>query len=173
MKMLFELKKIITVKSLLLIRHAKSSWDFDTDDFDRSLSQRGEADAPAMAKRIKNKGLLVDSFVSSPARRAITTARLFANEYEFSKTIVEIPTLYEPTNQAFINAIGSLNNEDNLVALFSHNPGITEFANTLTSTHIDDMPTCAIFAIHIHIDNWIDFQEGKKEFWFIDFPKAE
>lgn len=161
------------MKSLLLIRHAKSSWIFDTDDFDRGLSHRGEADAPAMAKRIKNKNLLIDSFISSPARRAITTARLFANEYESKKNIVEIPTLYEPTKQAFINAIGSLNDEDNLVAIFSHNPGITEFANTLTATQIDDMPTCAIFAIHIHIDHWKDFQEGKKEFWFVDYPKAE
>ncbi len=160
------------MKSLLLIRHAKSSWNFDTDDFDRPLSQRGETDAPAMARRLRNKEFVINSFVSSPAKRAITTARFFAEEYQSEKAVIEIPTLYEPTKQAFTQAILSLNNEDDIVAVFAHNPGITEFANTLTSTHIDDMPTCAIFAIHIHIDSWQDFEEGKKEFWFVDYPKA-
>ena len=64
------------MKSLLLIRHAKSSWDFDVEDFDRPLNHRGKNDAPEMAKRLLKKDIKIDAFISSPAKRAITTAIL-------------------------------------------------------------------------------------------------
>jgi phosphohistidine phosphatase len=57
------------------------------------------------------------------------------------------------------------------VAVFAHNPGITLFVNELTHTKIDDMPTCGIFAIQADISSWKDFEEGKKAFWFFDYPK--
>jgi phosphohistidine phosphatase len=57
------------------------------------------------------------------------------------------------------------------VALFSHNNGITDFINTLTTTKIDDMPTCGIFAIKINIEHWQDFRKAEKDFWFFDSPK--
>ncbi len=57
------------------------------------------------------------------------------------------------------------------VALFSHNPGITAFVNDLTNTHIDDMPTCAVFAVHIKTNSWKDFKNAEKNFWFFDYPK--
>jgi phosphohistidine phosphatase len=56
--------------------------------------------------------------------------------------------------------------------LFSHNPGITDFANSLTSARIDNLPTCGIFAVKIDTERWDNFKEAKKEFWFADYPKA-
>lgn len=161
------------MKSLLLVRHAKSSWNFNVEDFERPLNERGLRDAPEMAKRLLNKGIEVDTFVSSPANRALTTATFFAETYgQKQKNILVIPSLYEPSSVAFFNAIESLDDNYQTVALFSHNPGITEFANKLTATSIDDMPTCAIFAIKIETKKWGDFALSDRQFWFFDYPKA-
>jgi phosphohistidine phosphatase len=162
------------MKSLLLVRHAKSSWDLDVDDFDRPLNHRGKHDAPAMAKRLQKKDIKIDAIVSSPAKRALATAACFADEYNIKeKDIIAIPSLYEPTVGAFYDAIKELDDDLKRVAIFSHNPGITNFANSLGVATVDDMPTCAVFAVKADIKKWEDFAEAKKEFWFFDYPKAQ
>jgi phosphohistidine phosphatase len=161
------------MKSLLLIRHAKSSWDFDVEDFDRPLNHRGETDAPAMAKRLLKRDVKIDAFISSPAKRAFTTAAYFAEAYdEKKKKIIVVPALYEASVQDFFDAVHSLDKDFKNVALFSHNPGITAFANKLTDTTIDDMPTCAVFAVKADIKKWEEFADAKKDFWFFDYPKS-
>lgn len=161
------------MKSLLLIRHAKSSWDFNVNDIDRPLNNRGGADAPAMAKRLIKREIKIDAFVSSPAVRAFTTAVYFAEAYgKKAKNIVVIPSLYEANQEVFFNVIEELDNEFDTVALFSHNPGITDFANTITSVKIDDMPTCAVFSCKINIKKWKRFRENEREFWFFEYPKS-
>lgn len=161
------------MKSLLLIRHAKSSWDLDVDDFDRPLNHRGQTDAPVMAKRLKDKGINVDLLVSSPASRALTTARFFAEAFDIkSKDILTVKSLYEPTKQAFFSAVENLDDHFQTVAFFSHNPEITDFVNKLTSVKIDDMPTCAVFAVKADVKKWKEFISAKKEFWFFDYPKS-
>lgn len=161
------------MKSLLLIRHAKSSWDLDVDDFERPLNHRGQDDAPAMAKRLIKKDIKIDLFISSPAKRALATAAFFAHAYDKkSKDILTIPSLYEPSIDAFYNAIADLDDGYKTVAVFSHNPTITDFANRLTSYHVDDMPTCAVFAVKADLRNWKEFSSVPKEFWFFDYPKA-
>lgn len=161
-------------KSLLIVRHAKSSWaDLSQKDFDRPLNDRGKKDAPAMAKRVhKEKNVELDAIVSSPAKRAITTAKFFAEEFDIKKkNIIEWPELYEASIDKFYKAVSNLSDEYSTVALFSHNPGITAFVNDLTNTRVDDMPTCAVFAIHIKADSWKAFENAEKEFWFFDYPK--
>lgn len=169
---IFIQKNQSNLKSLLIVRHAKSSWDIDTDDFNRPLNHRGEKDAPEMANRLKAKGIVVDAFISSPAKRAITTARYFAEAIWEKRKVVEISTLYEPTIQSFYNVVENLNDADQVVAIFAHNPAITHFVNSLTTTQIDDMPTCGVFAIKAEIEHWKDFVQAKKVFWFFDYPKA-
>ena len=157
------------------MRHAKSSWDDLTQkDFDRLLNDRGKKDAPAMAKHInKEKNVELDAIISSPAKRAFTTAKFFAEEFDVKKkNIIESPELYEASIDKFYKAVANLDNDYKSVALFSHNPGITAFVNQLTDTHIDDMPTCGIFAVTIHSDEWSKFKKAKKEFWFFDYPKS-
>jgi phosphohistidine phosphatase len=161
------------MKSLLIIRHAKSSWDLSTiKDFDRPLNERGHKDAPAMAKRLVEKQIHIDAFVSSTAKRAFTTACYFAEAYHIKeKQVQRIDKLYHAAEPVFYEVISALDNSLNTVAIFSHNPGITYFVNELTNAQIDDMPTCGIFAIHIDSDNWADFKKAKKTFWFFDYPK--
>jgi len=161
-------------KTLLLVRHAKSSWDDPSQqDYDRPLNDRGKSDAPAMAKRLhKEKAIALDGIISSPAKRAFSTAKFFAEEFDIrKKNIIEAPGLYNATIDDFYAAVAGLDDSYKSVALFSHNPGITVFSNILTNTRIDDMPTCAIFALHVKADYWKDFKTAKKDFWFFDYPK--
>jgi phosphohistidine phosphatase len=162
------------MKTLLLIRHAKSSWaDFEQKYFDRPLKERGKKDAPFMAKKIrKEKDIDLDAIISSPAKRAFSTANHFAKEFDVKKKhIIQIQELYEPTIEAFYDAVTELDDDYKSVALFSHNPGITAFANQLTHVHVDDMPTCSVFALHILNAEWKDLKTADKEFWFFDYPK--
>lgn len=161
------------MKSLLLVRHAKSSWEHYNEDFERPLNNRGHKNAPEMAKRLLDKKIKIDQFVSSPANRAFTTAQYFAEAYsQKHKDIITIPSLYHAGTSVFYNVISELNNDIDSAAIFSHNPGITDFVNGLTETRLDNMPTCAVFAVNIHTKDWKEFENAKKEFWFFDFPKS-
>jgi phosphohistidine phosphatase len=163
------------MKTLLIIRHAKSNWDnVLVTDMDRSLNDRGKRDAPAMAQRLIRSGVHIDLFVSSPAKRARTTAELFVREFgRQDKDILFVPELYHAAVQTFKETIIGLDDRFDNVALFSHNPGITAFVNTLTSVRVDNMPTCGIFAVTSPVANWNDFLGTGREFWFFDYPKRE
>ncbi|MEJ7625544.1 MAG: histidine phosphatase family protein [Ferruginibacter sp.] len=164
------------MKSLYLVRHAKSSWsDFELSDFDRPLNERGKSDAPEMAKRLLKKNIKIDTFVSSPAKRAKKTAILFCEQYEFSENkIIYVDSLYHASDNVFYEVIGGLQNKLNDVALFSHNPGITDFVNSLCKgIRIDNVPTCGVFGITLAINNWKDFREAEKKFVFFDYPKTK
>ena len=161
------------MKTLLLVRHAKSSWDnLQLTDFERPLNDRGKKDAPAMAEKVKDRKIKIDRFISSPAKRAKKTAVIFMDEYGMQeKDLVLLPSLYEASVKNFYEAVENINDKDDAIALFSHNPGITDFVNTLTEKKVDNMPTCGVFAIKIKTKNWKDFKKATKEFFFFDYPK--
>lgn len=163
------------MKTLILVRHAKSSWDNSgLSDIDRPLNERGKKDAPEMAERLKDKGLKIDQFVSSPAKRARKTAKIFAETYDVKKEDIKIvDDLYLATAEAFNETVASIKDKYDTVALFSHNPGITEFASSLTAVRIDNMPTCSVFAVSAEISDWKEFQAADKKFIFFDYPKNE
>ncbi|MBC7421829.1 MAG: histidine phosphatase family protein [Ferruginibacter sp.] len=161
------------MKTLLVIRHAKSSWDIaTTSDFERSLNERGKRDVPVMAQRLLDKKITIDAFVSSPAKRAKKTAELFCNSYNKNKEdIILISTLYHSTPKNFFDVVEKLDENYETVAIFSHNPGITEFVNELVDdVIINNMPTCSIFAIQANATKWKDFSKAKKELLFFDYP---
>lgn len=162
------------VKTLLVIRHAKSSWDIGTlTDFERPLNDRGKKDAPLMAAKLNDRNINVDVFVSSPAKRAKKTAELFCTTcHKPIESIQLISKLYHAGEAVFFEVVSALDNSANTVAIFSHNPGITEFVNLLTDKMpIDNMPTCSIFAVKVFTNNWGDFRKASKEFLFFDYPK--
>jgi phosphohistidine phosphatase len=161
------------MKSLLLIRHAKSSWDSPTlQDFDRPLNERGLKDAPMMAERLLRKKVHIDGWVSSTAKRAFTTAKLFAEVYKTDvQHISTYPALYHAPPLIFEQVISQLNDDWKTVAIFSHNPGITEFANQLGVARIDNMPTCSVFGVHFLCNRWKDALSSEVRFWLFDYPK--
>jgi phosphohistidine phosphatase len=161
------------MKTLIIVRHAKSSWDnTNVSDHDRTLNDRGKKDAPKMAKRVHEKIEEIDVLVSSTATRALTTAKYFAEEFDIKpKNIILQPKLYLAEPRSFIEVISGFDNDWKRVAVFAHNPGISEFANSLTNVRVDDMPTCAVFAVKIDTKNWDEFLSADKEYFFFDYPK--
>ena len=162
------------MKVLLLIRHAKSDWnDPLLKDFDRPLNDRGKRDAPEMARRLLDKKIKIDAFITSPAKRAKKTASIFAKEYKVDKDdIIFKEELYAASVASFYEVISRVSDKFDTIAVFSHNPGITDFANALTDARIDNIPTCGIFAVKIKAKHWKDFADADKEFLFADYPKA-
>ncbi len=163
------------MKNLFVVRHAKSSWaNMGQDDFDRPLNDRGFRDAPNMAQRLHDKGFRMDAIVSSPARRALTTARYFAEQFGHEpKNITQIERLYHASSATFYDVIAKeLNDSWESVTLFSHNPGITNFVNSLGMVQLDNMPTCAIFGVQADINQWSEFADAEKRFVLFDYPKA-
>lgn len=162
------------MKTVLLVRHAKSSWDDPAMvDFERPLNERGKKDAPAMAKRVKDKNLKIDAFISSPAKRAKKTAKLFAEVFKFNEEKIIYKTeLYHADPETFFTVIEQADNNKEFIAIFSHNPGITYFVNELTEIKIDEVPTCGVFALSADCSKWKDFRKAKKQFLFFDYPKA-
>lgn len=160
------------MKTLLIIRHAKSGWsDPSLPDFDRTLTDRGKEDASLMAKRVLRKNIPVDLFVSSPAKRAKKTAKIFMKEYgsDDEKLFLE-PLLYEAGVKEFYKVIEEVDDRNSHVAVFAHNPGITDFVNSLQCVSIYDMPVCGVYALSIHTGCWKEWQAAKKEFLFFDYP---
>ncbi|MBC7872761.1 MAG: histidine phosphatase family protein [Ferruginibacter sp.] len=162
------------MKTLLLVRHAKSDWgDPSLDDFDRPLNSRGKKDAPEMAQRLRDKKVKIDAFIASPAKRAKKTAVIFASAYKKDKAdIIFKDELYGAGEDEFKDVVNKAGNKFDSIAIFSHNPGITDFANLLTETRIDNIPTCGVCAIKADCSSWKDFMTAKKEFLFFDYPKA-
>jgi phosphohistidine phosphatase len=158
-------------KILLVVRHAKSSWEVNTlNDFERPLNDRGKKDAPIMAQRLIDKKIKIDAFVSSPAKRAKKTAELFCSTFGKNvNDIIFVSKLYHAFADIFFEVAEELDDVYNTVAVFSHNPGITTFVNLLSpEKNIDNMPTCGVFSIKINSAKWSDFN---KAILFFDYPK--
>jgi phosphohistidine phosphatase len=160
------------LKTLLIIRHAKSDQRFLGNDFERPLNERGKTDAPVMAKRLLDKNIIIDAFISSPAKRAKKTAEIFCGSYnKLTDEIIFVTPLYHAPSEVFYEVIQHIDDGISSAAIFSHNPGITDFANSLTNARLDNMPTCAVFAVQVPITKWADFTKAEKKFLFFDYPK--
>lgn len=125
-----------------------------------------------MAQKLLNRNVQIDAFISSPAVRAKQTCEFFIETFGKQKADIQLLSqLYLPEPSVFEETITALPDSIDAVAIFSHNNGITEFANQLSSAKIDNMPTCCIFAVKIETDIWSKFAKAKKNFWFVDYPK--
>ena len=138
------------MKHLVLIRHAKSDWTSPAlSDFDRPLNKKGLKDAPRIAGILKERGIFPDLIISSPANRALTTARIMAEEYGVaSDTILQIPSLYLGDTSDLAAALYRTPDKTKTLFLFAHNPGISYFASQLVCREIG-MPTCCAVVISL------------------------
>jgi len=160
------------MKTIFLIRHAKAESGQSIKDEDRKLTDKGKSDAIMMAKRLQDREIAIEAFVSSPAKRALKTCKLFAEIFRVKKdSILQEDHLYMPEVVDFENYLSNFDDDIHTVAIFSHNPGITEFANSLNIATIDNMPTCSIFAFRCEIEHWSEMQNAKKHLLFFDYPK--
>lgn len=161
------------MKKIILIRHAKSSWDDPNHtDFERPLNKRGKRDAPFMGKLLKKKNIIPDLIISSPAVRALTTAQIISEELDYpKKKIVIEDSIYESGIKEIESLIQKLDNKYKTVILFGHNPTFTSYANHLGDKHIDNLPTCGIVGLKLDIDNWNEVERGKGKVYLFEYPK--
>jgi phosphohistidine phosphatase len=160
-------------KQLLIIRHGKSDWaEPGMSDFDRPLNHRGNKNAPEMAERIVRKNLVPELIVSSPANRALTTARHFAQTWNIpTANIQQEPSVYEANVTSLLKIINGLSNGVNSAALVGHNPGLTDFVNYLADAHLYNLPTAAVVVIDFPFDDWSMVSQHTGTLFLFDCPK--
>ncbi len=145
------------MKVLTLIRHAKSSWkDMALDDFDRPLNKRGKKDAPMIGQHLAG-GVIVppDCFLSSPAKRALATARLIADELGFrGRFILRDKRIYEASSERLLEVLREVDDCCGHLMMFGHNPGFFMLAEALCGFSEENFPTCAVLSIGLDVADW-------------------
>lgn len=163
------------MKTLYIVRHAKSSWDDPyLDDFDRPLNGRGKRNVPDMGQRLSKLGVKPDLLLSSPANRAITTARGIASVIGYSKDdISQNRGLYHASSSSIIEIISETDDQVNTLMIFGHNPGFTSLISALSGFNLYNLPTCGICGIRFPINSWRAIHTLKGEKFYYDYPKSE
>lgn len=161
------------MKRIVLVRHAKAVPYGYEDDFNRDLTDRGENDAALVSSELVKKGIAPDLLISSPAKRALKTARIFAENLAYEKNqIVEFKDIYGGlTTSEFVELIQSLPDDAETVLFFGHNPGFHFFTGNLLKQFNLDMPTCATVGIDFKADNWKNVEAQTGEMAFRIVPK--
>jgi phosphohistidine phosphatase len=165
------------MKTLYVVRHAKSSWDDpEKADFDRPLNERGKTDAPRMGKRLKEKDVHPNVIIASPAKRARSTAKRIAREIGYAKENIKTDrALYHAGEAIILDVIRQVKPKHDVLMIVGHNPGLTDFVNALmdeSSNPIDNIPTCGIVAFTFQTDDWKKIDWGKGKMLFFDYPKS-
>jgi len=162
------------MKQLFIVRHAKSDWgDATLRDFDRPLNPRGHKNAPEMVNRLVAKGIKPDSIVSSPALRALTTAKYFAAGWQMSTDQLHTnANIYEASVKTLLKVVNDFDSQMEKIALFGHNPGLTDLLNYLTGEYISNMPTCSVAIIEFPFEDWKLISGGTGKLLLFDYPKS-
>jgi len=142
------------MKTLLLMRHAKSSWkDPDLDDHDRGLSSRGKKDAPRMGELLKDENLLPDYIVTSSARRARKTADHVVLASGFRGECRMTGELYMAGADKIQQVIQQMPDVYVRPLLIGHNPGLEEFLDRHVGMYTP-LTTAALAHLEFAIDSW-------------------
>lgn len=161
------------MKTLLVLRHAKSSWDHpELSDFDRPLNKRGEEAAPFMGELISSKGLEPEIVVSSPARRARTTAELAASAGGFDSRIEFDERIYGAGANTLAYIVAGFDDSVDSAMIVGHNPGFEDLVAALTGER-HRFPTAALAVIDLNISVWSETESGKGELRDLFIPKEE
>lgn len=161
------------MKTVYLVRHAKSSWDNkDLADFDRPLNERGKKDAPMMGEILRQLQILPDLLLSSPAKRAYSTARKIAKSIGYSREEIETnPQIYHGEPDTLLGILQQQDNSIQSLMLVGHNPGLTELAESLSGKSIENIPTCGIVCIEFRVEQWNRIVPEGGVLKFFDYPK--
>lgn len=160
-------------KKLYLLRHAKSSWKFpDLSDFERPLNKRGQRDAPLMGSILKGLNIFPDLILSSPAKRAITTANLVAQGIHFPlDEIKSRMDLYHASTESVLKMILNFKDKHKKIMLVGHNEWLTNLANILNPKQIDNIVTCGIVSLEFEVKSWKEIKISSGKLLFYEYPK--
>ena len=161
------------MKTLMLVRHAKSSWDHPgVSDHDRPLNGRGQRDAPAMGRRLAEQGLAPDRILSSTALRARTTAQLIAEALGFDAAdIILDERLYGASADEVLRVIGELDGDVGTAMVVGHNPETASLAHRFSSD-IHEMPTCAVAEFTFDVDAWYELEDADPTSVRVQTPRS-
>lgn len=158
------------MKTIILVRHGKSSWNENVTDRERPLKIRGINDAKRVACQFLNQSSVPKAIFTSPAKRALSTCEIFTNTINIpKKSITIVEELYDFGGQNVINFIKNLPNELDEVMIFGHNHAFTSISNIFGNTFIDNLPTSGLVKLNFEINHWKDLKKGTTE--FIIIPK--
>ncbi|MDX1500656.1 MAG: histidine phosphatase family protein [Woeseiaceae bacterium] len=161
------------MKTLTLVRHAKSSWkDASLRDRERPLNKRGERDAPKMGQRIEAAGIRPSLIVSSPAERAWVTAKIVADAIGYPVEFLQREEeLYLASLDDLLDVVAAQDPGFNNLMVVGHNPGLTEFANYLSPGVTNNVPTAGVVSVGFEADDWQLYERPTIELLLYDYPK--
>ncbi len=161
------------MKTLVLIRHAKSSWKHaGLDDIDRPLNKKGRQDAPVMAQALAALAIRPDVFVASPAKRTEATARVIARHLHLPDTFPNMdPAIYEADWEELLKVIRARGGQAKQLWLCGHNPGLFDLINQVSDSRLGKLPSGAIAAVRFPIENWGALEPGSGRLVMFLTPK--
>lgn len=159
------------MKTLLLMRHAKSSWkDAGLRDFERPLNERGRKSAPLMGRLLRRRKTLPDLVVSSPAERARETTALVAESAALRAPARFDERIYEATPATLLEVVAQLDETADTALLVGHNPGMEELIASLTGAQ-ERMPTAAVACVALDVEKWSKARAGAGRLEWVARPK--
>lgn len=142
------------MKTVLILRHAKSSWNHpELSDYERPLNSRGKRDAPRMGKHLRQEGLIPDRILTSSAKRARKTANKVAKSCGYTGKVKKLEAFYDTVPGVFFKTLQALSDKYQRVMVVGHNPTMEQLVNHLTG-EIEQMPTAALAHIELPIQQW-------------------
>ncbi|HKJ06085.1 MAG TPA: histidine phosphatase family protein [Flavobacteriaceae bacterium] len=159
------------MKTVYIVRHAKSSWKYDgIKDIDRPLKKRGINDSYLISKVLQKKVSCPDVFVSSCANRALHTAMIFTYTFNYPLANLKISrSLYSFSDGYLIKTVKALDDGFDSAIIFSHDHGINDFVNKFGNKYLDHIPTCGVIGLRFDISHWKNIKSG--ETFLTEFPK--
>ena len=161
------------MKTLYLLRHAKSSWDNpELDDFERPLNKRGHHDAPLIGNLLEKLNISPDLIISSPAIRASMTARIIADAIKYPLDRIRYDeNIYEAGELDLLEVIYAVGDTVDKLMLVGHNPSFTYLSHYLAKHHVQNIPTCGLFAAELNITSWTKVKKNCGKLSLYEYPK--
>ncbi len=162
-------------RRLFIIRHGKSSWDYERlEDPFRPLAERGIRDAGAMATRFRETGRIPEQLFTSDATRALSTALIMSGIWELPAPALQVhQPLYLASSSEIHQVIATASPEVTGLAIFGHNPSFTDFANLFLADPLENLPTAGVVMVTFDCDRWKDIGRSTVQKTFLDYPKRK
>ncbi len=158
------------MRTIVLVRHGKSSWDFNVTDRERPLKARGKNDAKLVVNQFRKQSKVPENIYSSPAKRALNTCEIFTKGFKLpGNSIIIEESLYDFGGESVISFIKNLPDSCSDIMIFGHNHAFTSISNIFGSIFIDNLPTSGLVKINFEVDRWKDIKSGQTE--LIIIPK--
>ena len=161
------------MKTVYIVRHAKSSWEFPLlPDEERPLLEKGKRRTMKIVEFLRREKIKVDHLICSHAVRAMETAKILADGLDYPKDEIRIdPMVYSTDGEGLFNEFYDLPDKASSVMIIGHNPAVTDFVNNFLDPRIDNLPTSGIISVSFRTDRWEDVSNSEFIVNFIIFPK--